>query len=187
MPGHLLASLEPAFPARIFLLRGLPMSNPLYFGPPATPMLGWFHAPEAQARDVGIVLCPPVGVEYGCSYHMLRVLAGRLAAADRLGVSVEPPGREAALASAGLARAVTSRAARPVTASLAGRCCAVLFMCDRRPCMENRRTGSHFIDASALSTKRRLSAGYRISHARRAALCSRSRILELRGDQSATA
>ena len=68
------------------------MSNPLYFGPSAAPMLGWFHAPESPPRDVGIVLCPPVGVEYGCSYHMLRVLAGRLAAAGFPTLRFDYPG-----------------------------------------------------------------------------------------------
>lgn len=56
-------------------------TQPIYFGPAAAPMLGWFHTPETTRREAGILLCPPVGSEYGCSYYLMRVLAERLAAA----------------------------------------------------------------------------------------------------------
>ena len=56
-------------------------TRPIYFGPTGTPMLGWFHAPETVRRDVGILLCPPVGPDYACSYHLMRVLAELLEAA----------------------------------------------------------------------------------------------------------
>lgn len=57
------------------------MATPIYLGTPSAPMLGWLHRPAGPGRDTGIVICPPVGSEYGCTYHLLRVLAERLAAA----------------------------------------------------------------------------------------------------------
>jgi pimeloyl-ACP methyl ester carboxylesterase len=42
-------------------------------------MLGWFHHPPARARNVGVVLVPPVGRDWRCSYRPLQALANHLA------------------------------------------------------------------------------------------------------------
>lgn len=83
--------------------------TPLYFGPGERSLFGWFHAPAVESRrDLGIVVCPPLGHEYVNAHRSVRHLADRLAASgvpalrfdyDGTGDSAgrdEDPGRVAA-------------------------------------------------------------------------------------------
>jgi len=52
----------------------------LYFGPDKTPLFGWLHTPRNKPiSKMGMVLCPPLGIDYVNSYPVLRHLANRLA------------------------------------------------------------------------------------------------------------
>jgi alpha/beta superfamily hydrolase len=52
------------------------------FGPSSAPLFGFYHAPRgAERRDVGILLCPPLGFEAMSAYRFYRHLAERLASA----------------------------------------------------------------------------------------------------------
>lgn len=53
-------------------------AEPLYFGPPARPLLGFYH-PSAEPRSCAVVLCYPFGHEYTAVYQTYRFLAERLA------------------------------------------------------------------------------------------------------------
>jgi alpha-beta hydrolase superfamily lysophospholipase len=53
--------------------------QPLYFGDPAAPLFGWWHAPRSPQRDLAVVLCPALGREEVSSHRSLRVWAQRLA------------------------------------------------------------------------------------------------------------
>lgn len=53
-------------------------AEPLYFGPPARPLLGFYH-PSAAPRSCAVVLCYPFGHEYTAVYQTYRFLAERLA------------------------------------------------------------------------------------------------------------
>lgn len=56
------------------------MRTPLFFGPERRSLFGWLHAPaDGTRRDLAIVICPPLGVEYINSHRPLRHLADRLA------------------------------------------------------------------------------------------------------------
>jgi alpha-beta hydrolase superfamily lysophospholipase len=53
---------------------------PLFFGPDERSLFGWFHAPSRETRrDLGVVLCPPLGHEYVNAHRSMRHLADRLA------------------------------------------------------------------------------------------------------------
>ena len=55
--------------------------SPLYFGDPAQPLFGWYHAPQTgPALDTSVVLCPSIGHEYVNAHRSVRHLADQLAA-----------------------------------------------------------------------------------------------------------
>jgi len=54
---------------------------PLYFGPADAPLFGAFHAPEAAARSIGVLLCQPLGHEYIRAHRTFNQLAASLARA----------------------------------------------------------------------------------------------------------
>ena len=54
--------------------------KPLYFGPDARRLFGWYHAPAGEsALDLAVVICPPIGHEYINSHRTVRRLADALA------------------------------------------------------------------------------------------------------------
>lgn len=54
--------------------------KPLYFGPEDAALFGWLHSPHGQSSGkFGMVLCPPLGIDYVNTYPVLRHLADRLA------------------------------------------------------------------------------------------------------------
>ncbi len=55
---------------------------PLFFGDAEKPLFGIHHQPSAtsQLQDTSIVLCNPIGFEYGRTHSVMRVLAKKLAA-----------------------------------------------------------------------------------------------------------
>jgi pimeloyl-ACP methyl ester carboxylesterase len=55
----------------------LPRAEPCYFGPSDRPRFGWLHRPakSAPSRDVGVVICHPMGFELLCSHRSLRHFA----------------------------------------------------------------------------------------------------------------
>src|SRR5258708_20948427 len=58
-----------------------PAPAPIVFGSPERPLFGFYHAPSpALRRDVGVVLCNPLGYEAMCAHRAYRHLAERLAA-----------------------------------------------------------------------------------------------------------
>ena len=60
----------------------LPAPVPLYFGPPARRLFGWYHAPTPEAaRNRAVVLCAPLGHEALHTHASYRYLAEQLAAA----------------------------------------------------------------------------------------------------------
>jgi alpha-beta hydrolase superfamily lysophospholipase len=66
--------------------------QPLYFGDPATPVFGWWHAPRGPQRDLAIVICPALGREEVSSHRSLRVWAERLAEAGLPTLRFDLPG-----------------------------------------------------------------------------------------------
>lgn len=55
---------------------------PFYFGSPEKPLLGWLHTTNAKQHfDTGIIICPPLAVEYMNSYRSLRYVADYFALA----------------------------------------------------------------------------------------------------------
>ena len=51
-----------------------------YFGADTAPLFGWLHMPRAKPIGrMGMVLCPPLGVDFVSTYPVLRHLANRLA------------------------------------------------------------------------------------------------------------
>lgn len=55
---------------------------PFYFGSKEKPLLGWLHTTDAkQHSDTGIIICPPLAVEYMNSYRSLRYVADYFALA----------------------------------------------------------------------------------------------------------
>jgi pimeloyl-ACP methyl ester carboxylesterase len=53
--------------------------NPFFFGRSQRPLFGIHHAPKGvAARDVGVVICPPLGQEYMRTHRALRQLALQL-------------------------------------------------------------------------------------------------------------
>ena len=56
--------------------------QPLYFSSNDATLFGWLHLPrETPSSNFGMVLCPPLGIDYVNTYPTLRHLADRLAAA----------------------------------------------------------------------------------------------------------
>ncbi len=53
--------------------------GPFFFGPQERPLFGWYHGPEGAPRDVGVVICNPLGYEAICAHRSLRHLARHLA------------------------------------------------------------------------------------------------------------
>ncbi len=54
-------------------------ADPIWFGPDARPLFGWFHRPTSGRARYGVVLCPPVGDEDRRVYSTFRMLAESLA------------------------------------------------------------------------------------------------------------
>jgi alpha-beta hydrolase superfamily lysophospholipase len=52
--------------------------SPTHFGPPERAIFGWLHLPQANARDLGVVVCPPIGSDLERAHRALRRLAERL-------------------------------------------------------------------------------------------------------------
>ncbi|HLF25331.1 MAG TPA: alpha/beta fold hydrolase [Anaerolineae bacterium] len=52
-----------------------------YFGAPDSPLFGYYHAPAAGPRALGLVLCHPMGHEYVRAHRAMGQLAIRLARA----------------------------------------------------------------------------------------------------------
>ena len=53
--------------------------NPDYFGSSERPLYGVYQPPAArQARDLGVLVCPPIGHEYLRTHWAVRQLAGQL-------------------------------------------------------------------------------------------------------------
>lgn len=57
--------------------------TPFYFGPEHKRLIGWLHTPidESQIKNTGVVVCPPIGVEYMSTYRSLRYVADYFALA----------------------------------------------------------------------------------------------------------
>jgi alpha-beta hydrolase superfamily lysophospholipase len=56
--------------------------TPLYFGESGRRLFGWHHAAaRGSARDLAVVICPPLGHEYVSAHRAVRHLADRFAAA----------------------------------------------------------------------------------------------------------
>lgn len=54
-------------------------ADAFWFGPAERRAFGWYHAPTGPCRDMGVVLCPPLGHEMLCTHRAFRHLAARLA------------------------------------------------------------------------------------------------------------
>ena len=66
----------------LFLPAAPPAPEPLYFGPPARRLFGWYYVPPpAAARSRAVVLCAPLGHEALHTHASYRYLAEQLAAA----------------------------------------------------------------------------------------------------------
>jgi len=57
---------------------GSRLPAPTWFGPGSRPLFGWIHGEENEPGPA-VIICPPIGYEYWCSYATLRELAERLA------------------------------------------------------------------------------------------------------------
>lgn len=56
--------------------------SPFYFGPSERPLFGWLHLPNgSECRNVGVVVCNPLGYEYVCAHRTIKHFA-RTAAAN---------------------------------------------------------------------------------------------------------
>ncbi len=56
-----------------------PSASPIYFGPENRRLFGWLHDVPAERRDIGIVLCNPMGYEAICTHRTYRHFAERAA------------------------------------------------------------------------------------------------------------
>lgn len=55
---------------------------PFYFGSKGKSLLGWLHTTNStQHSNTGIIICPPIGIEYLNSYRSLRYVADYFALA----------------------------------------------------------------------------------------------------------
>ena len=50
-------------------------AEPTWFGPIGRPLAGWIHTPDGVSARGGVLICPPVGLEYVNSHRALRRLA----------------------------------------------------------------------------------------------------------------
>ena len=50
-------------------------SEPTWFGPSDRPLAGWLHTPEGATARGGVLICPPLGLEYVNSHRALRRLS----------------------------------------------------------------------------------------------------------------
>lgn len=50
-----------------------------WFGPPDRPLAGWLHVPDDGRARAGVVVCPPLGLEYVPSHRAMRLTAEMLA------------------------------------------------------------------------------------------------------------
>jgi alpha/beta superfamily hydrolase len=50
-------------------------ATPIWFGPPARPLFGWYHAPADGRARGGVVLCPPLSRDYLQAHYALRRVA----------------------------------------------------------------------------------------------------------------
>ena len=55
------------------------LGTPFFFSVNEASCLGWFHAAQAHARGVGVVMCRPIGYEAMCAYGAYTQLAEMLA------------------------------------------------------------------------------------------------------------
>lgn len=75
-PHAALADEEPSHSAYVTQVE----RRAFYFGPDDAPLFGWLHLPrDKPAGTMGMVLCPPLGIDYVNTYPVLRHLANRLA------------------------------------------------------------------------------------------------------------
>ena len=67
---------------RLEIIRGQGRKEPIYFGVPGRPLFGFHHSPleEERRRQVGVLLCPPIGTDHVRTEWIYRNLAERLAA-----------------------------------------------------------------------------------------------------------
>jgi dienelactone hydrolase len=54
-------------------------ARPVWFGDEQRPAFGWFHAPDDGSVRGGVVICPPLGLNYLQCHYALRLLAEGLA------------------------------------------------------------------------------------------------------------
>lgn len=55
--------------------------HPVWFGPDARPLFGWWHAPADGNARGAVILCPPLGRDHSKSYAAFRLLGQGLASA----------------------------------------------------------------------------------------------------------
>lgn len=53
-----------------------------WFGPPDRPLAGWLHVPDHDRARGGVLLCPPIGLEYVTSHRTIRTTAEELVSRD---------------------------------------------------------------------------------------------------------
>jgi alpha-beta hydrolase superfamily lysophospholipase len=58
-----------------------PKADAFWFGPGERRAFGWYHLPHGEARDLAVVLCPPLGHEMLCMHRAYRHLAEQLSSA----------------------------------------------------------------------------------------------------------
>src|SRR5690242_13829971 len=56
------------------------VSTPIWIGERSALAFGWYHPAAGDQREVGVVLCAPLGYEAMCSHRSIRLLAEALAA-----------------------------------------------------------------------------------------------------------
>lgn len=96
---------------------GMPVSRPMWLQGPCRPIFAWFHSPDDRRARAGVVLCPPLGIDYDVSHFAFRRLAEQLTVAgccvmrfdydgtgDSLGGPGDPDRVRAWLSSVALAR-----------------------------------------------------------------------------------
>ncbi|MFO1426560.1 MAG: alpha/beta fold hydrolase [Steroidobacteraceae bacterium] len=52
-----------------------PPAVPGFFGPADRPLFGWVHPAASASRELGVVVCGPLGYEYLCCHRTLRRIA----------------------------------------------------------------------------------------------------------------